>query len=480
MKQWYSLLIPAMVLSLISPSVLRAADEAIEVMEDVMPTFQNAAQAQRAENLTAASFTEEDMEEARQQATEDATKEINTLAENYADGVVDEIASDYAYREVKQLSRNHALNSVDTEDFPNLDERATYYADKYVEEKAREYALSVADGDREKYQEAYEAALERANGSSFHNLWDTLYEEAISKALDEEAFSDWGDAYNSAYARATGGGDEWEDALQTAYNYATDRAQSAGIWEEAFDHAIKRATNPDFSNAYQAVYKKALEEAVTEINKGQLQDIYEMRYVYKLGWGKITKKLGLKEYHNGLGNMWKHQVGPSLEDEIIPPGPPEPAQLLLEKEIAKVTRRNSMIGWDDNQKFQAKGNKNKGSKKEYGLAQVSSIAGDEVRGKSPYRNGTKGSASDKSSVSDNKGKKGSVSSKSSSSNNGKKGSVSSKSSSTNNGKKGSVSSKSSTNNGNKGSVSSKNSSSNSGKKGGNSNNDNKGAKGKNK
>ena len=51
MKLWYSFLIPAMALSLISPSSLQAADEAIEVMEDEMPTFQNAAQA----HLTCAS-----------------------------------------------------------------------------------------------------------------------------------------------------------------------------------------------------------------------------------------------------------------------------------------------------------------------------------------------------------------------------------------------------------------------------------------
>ena len=359
MKRWNSFLFTGMVFCMFSPTALWAVDDQMAAIEYEEPVFQNAAQLERALNLTAASFTEEDMEAARQQATEEATEEINTLAENYADGVVDQIASDYAHEEVKQLSRDHALNSVDTEDFPNLDERATFYADKYVKEKANEYASSLGfEEGTPDYEEAYNKAIERATDPTFNNLWDTTYAEAISKALDEEAFSDWKDAYSYAWNRGTAEGD-WENALETAYNEATDRAINGGIWQESFDYAIARATNRDYSNAYQAFYKKALEEAVVEINAGQLREIYQMRYVYRYGWGVINKKLALKAYHNGLGNIWKHDAGPSLDDEIIPPGPQEFGELNIEKEIAEATRRNTKTGWGNNDEFHAKGNKNK-------------------------------------------------------------------------------------------------------------------------
>ena len=59
------------------------------------PTFQNAAQAERAANLAYSSFTEDDMQDAKDQAEEDATKQIDGLAKDHADSVVDQISSDH-------------------------------------------------------------------------------------------------------------------------------------------------------------------------------------------------------------------------------------------------------------------------------------------------------------------------------------------------------------------------------------------------
>ena len=114
--------------------------------------------------------------------------------------MVDKIASDYADRVVE--------------------EKASTYATEFVEKKAHEYALSVADGDRGKYQEAYDAAMARATDTSYHNAWDSAYESAIARATAPGDWENaWETAYNAAYQRATAEGD-WENAYETAYNYA--------------------------------------------------------------------------------------------------------------------------------------------------------------------------------------------------------------------------------------------------------------------
>jgi len=402
MKQWKRLLILAMAFSLLIPAALWAAVEETDGMEEETPTFQNAAQLERALNLANSSFTEVDMVEARQQATGEATGQVETLATNYANEVVDQIAVDQAYQQVKQLTRDHAINSVDTAPVSILDVRAMLHADTIVEKKAHNYALSVADGNRTEYQEAYKVALARATDPSFHNPWDTAYQEAIAKGLDEEKFSVWQKEYDYAIARATN--PDYHNAYDTAYDSAKTLAMEADVWQDAFDYAIARATNPDYSNAYQAEYKKALEAAVADITGRQLEEIHQMRYVDKLGWGVITKKrLGLHASHSGLGNKSKHLSPPSLDDEIIPPGPPEPDEISFEEEIAEVTRRNTMTGWNDDPGFQAKGKRSKGSKKEYGRAQTSGLSGlasEDVRGK---RNPSKGNSQNKSS-SGNSGK----------------------------------------------------------------------------
>jgi len=345
MTLWKRLLIHTVIMSLLSPVALWAADE------EVTPTFQNAAQAERAANLATASFTEEDMEQARQQAAVQAESQIEQLADGYADGVVEQISNDYADKVVDETARTRAEESI--------------------KEKARQYALSVADGDPAKYREIYDEALARAKDPSFHNALDTAYESELEKLKnpDDPDFdgSVWQGAYDYAKERATGDG--YKNARQTAYEYA-----------------YNRATDPDFPNAYQTEYKKSLEAEVAEITGQKIQDIHEMRYVEKLGWGVIaSQKIHLHPSNNGRGNKWKHNMPPSVEDETIPPGPGFD-EIPLEQEIAEATRRNVRTGWVEDP-VQTMGSGKKGNKKQYGLTQTSGLGSEVAAGNSKENRG---------------------------------------------------------------------------------------------
>ena len=371
MNLWKNLLVLVTAICLVSPVALYAVDEQPDSTEFEPPSIQNITQAERLENLAKASFSEEDMQDARDIAADEAETNIDTLVNEYANGVVDEIASDQAYLEVKQLSRDHAYTSVDTTAFPNLDERATLYADKTVEEKAQAYARRVAADDRTKYKEAYEAALARGYDPSFYNLWDAAYAEAIESALGVRKFAAWEKEYYSAYERGTGGGDKWVDAWQTAYESAKKQAIADGAFLEAEAYAYARATNPNFPNAYQAEYKKALDAAVAGIANERLREVYHLRYVEKLGLGVMAKKyLNIEAFHNGKGNLWRHRVGPSIDDEIIPPGPAvDPEEMSFEEELAEATLRNTRTGWNKGPGTSAKSKGN--SKKWIGLNETS-------------------------------------------------------------------------------------------------------------
>ena len=125
MNLWKNLLVLVTAICLVSPVTVYAVDEQPDSTEFEPPSIQNITQAERLENLARASFSDDDMQVARDIAADEAKTNIDTLVNEYANGVVDEIASDQAYLEVKQLSRDHAYTSVDTTAFPNLDERAT-------------------------------------------------------------------------------------------------------------------------------------------------------------------------------------------------------------------------------------------------------------------------------------------------------------------------------------------------------------------
>jgi len=345
MKHRTRLLIPTMVLGLLSPVGPSAAEE-------VTPTFQNATQAQRAANMARASITEEDMEEVRQQAATEAENQVKQVSSDYADGVVEQISNDYADKAVDEAARTHA--------------------DETVEAQAREYALGFGEEGSRAYEKAYADAMTRATDPSFRNLWDTTYEAELERLTNakDPAYDDsvWQEAYSYAKARATGKG--YHNAWQTAYEYA---------W--------KRATDPDYSNAYQAEYKKALEAGVADITGDKIEEIHRLRYVDKLGVGVINKKFGLHPSHAGMGNKWKHNAPPSLDDEIIPSGPPELDEMPLEEEIAEATRRNTRTGFNYELESETVGNKNKGSKKTYGLAQTSGLAGEDALGKNKGKGG---------------------------------------------------------------------------------------------
>ena len=174
MKHWKQLLVPAMAFSLLSPVALRAVEGETEIMEEVTPTFQNPAQAERAANLASASITSEEVA--------DLEKDASSQAEGYANSFAEDYANDQADQHVKDVSRNYANEVVNIE--PERDERFRSEADLVVQTKAEEYARGVnEDIDSLEYKQAYEAAIARATDPSFNNLWDTTYKQLIEEEL---------------------------------------------------------------------------------------------------------------------------------------------------------------------------------------------------------------------------------------------------------------------------------------------------------
>lgn len=411
MKQWIRLLIPTMALSLVSPVTLWAADQEIETMEEVTPTFQdyqNAVQAERAANLAEATITDDDVMTLERDAS--------IQADGYANSFAEEYANDQADQHVKDVSRNYA-NSV-AEISPERDEEIKLEVDTLVQKQAEEYAISInEDVDSEEYKEAYEAAMSRATDPSFINLWDTTYKQLVEDELGSESieFDDWLNAYDRAEQRATGGGENWVDARQTAYNEALKQFPDTEEYKELFGEA----------------YDKALAEKMAELSGQRNQLVYEMRFIKKYGWGKITRELGLPPKYNGVG-QWRK--GMPVVEKIV--AQPVLEELSIEEEIELATTRNTKTGWKDDPEFQTKGNKNKGSRKTYGLTQTSGLAGEDVRGNSKGNNGngknisSVGSSSKKGSSTDNQ----TAAPGKTKSNNGKKGG--NKSNSSNNGNKG--------------------------------------------
>ncbi len=442
MKLWKCLLSPAMTLCLVIPGTVYAVDEDPDAMEDVTPSFQNAASAQRAANIADASFSEADQALAEEEATQEAKDQVDKVSSEYAEGVVKQVSSDYADRVV--------------------DEKATAYADGVVEEKAVDYATIQAEltgagpGDRAyeaAYGEAYTYAIDRATGEGYVNAWDTAYKSAYDRATGEGYVNAWDTAYKSAYDRATN--PDYHNAYDTAYDYANERA-----------------TNPDYHNAYDTAYEKALAQEIAGITGEKIAEIHRLRYVERLGWGQIVKQehINVHPSVNGLGHMKKLRKGQMPPEDGIAPRDPE--AIPLDAEIAEATRRDTRTGWNDTAGFSAKNNnKNKNSKKTYGLTQTSGVATSDVqgnkavnRGQSKKSNKSSYSAQTTTSTSSQSAQGGSPGIGSSSKSNGSNKGGNSSSNSNKGGN--------SSNNGNKGGKSSD--------KGNNGNNGNKGGNGKNK
>jgi hypothetical protein len=240
--------------------------------------------------------------------------------------------------------------------------------------------------------------------------------------LTDNEFDAWRDAYDYAFKRATGDG--YTNFRMTAYN-----------------EALKEFQETYYSDIYGDAYDEALAKKMAELSGQRNQLVYEMRFIKKYGWGRITRELGLPAKYNGVG-QWRKGM-PAPKENVAAPIPEE---LSISEEIELATKRNTRTGWTDDPQFQVEGNKNKGNKKSYGLARTTGLASGDVRGNSNKG----GSGKDKSSLG-NSGKKGST--------------VSAQST---------ASGKSKNNNGNR----SKDTKSNNGNKGGN--NGNKGGNGKNK
>src|SRR5210317_1432214 len=111
MKLWKCLLSPAMTLCLVVPGALYADEEAPDVIDGAVSSFQNPTQAKRAENIASELWSDQDELDAKGLAASAADDYVEEIATAYAEGVVDKISRDYADQVV--------------------DEKATAYADQF-------------------------------------------------------------------------------------------------------------------------------------------------------------------------------------------------------------------------------------------------------------------------------------------------------------------------------------------------------------
>jgi len=354
MKLWKYLVILAMVFCLAAPVALFADEGEPEAMDEVRSSFQNPTQADRAERIADATFSE-------------------AAAEDAVNAYIEQITEDYAYRTA--------------------------------------------------YDEAYTYAVERAMSDAFSpNAYQTIYDDAISRGASPDRAEAWATS----------------EVERIANEYAVDEAVPGNeTYDDALAYAEARATSEDFHpNAYDTAYEKYYAEYIG----ATYEDIHKMRFEKKMGWGQITRYYGLHSSINGSKKRARIN-----EEEIVPR---DPEAIPLDEEIAEMTRIDTKTGWNDTAGFNGK-NKNKNSKKTYGLTQTSGVATSDVqgnkavnRGQSKKNNKSSSSTQTTTSTSSRSGQGGSPGLASSSSkNNGNKGGNKS-----NNGNK----SSSSSNNGNKG------------------------------
>ncbi|MEJ2137638.1 MAG: hypothetical protein P8X86_20650, partial [Desulfofustis sp.] len=231
------------------------------------PSFTNPAQAQHAENIAEASFSEFDLADAQERAqkayAEDMAESfIEEKAQNYAEEVFEQKAEEYAEDFVIQKSIDHADNVVDAEN------------------RATEYANSKADSGTIAWDEEYQYALDRLRSSE-----------------------EWKEANSYAYQRSTGEG--YKNLKMTIYENWMADPENAYFKEEAYEYAKERAYGdfgPGHQNAYQTalqrfygedipkeVFEEYLAEKVAEITGERLEEIHRLRYEENKGWGQIKQ-----------------------------------------------------------------------------------------------------------------------------------------------------------------------------------------------
>ena len=334
MNLWKNLLILATVICLVSPVAVSAFDE--------VPSFSNPAQAQHAENIAKASFSDpdywEDVEERAKTAyAEDmADALVEQKAQDYAEGVFVKKAEEYAEDFVVQKSVDHADSAVDAEN------------------RATEYANSKADSGTIVWDEEYQYALEQLRSSE-----------------------EWKEANSYAYQRSTGEG--YKNLKLTTYENWMKDPENAYVKEEAYDYAKERAYGdfgPGHPNAYQTslqrfygevpppeIYEEYLTKTVSEITGERIEEIRILRERH-MGWGQIKKMYPVPKEVLGLGHSYEASIKIPKQEMARPA--PEP--LSLADEIAEVTNRSKNNGWNNNQvSTKQKGN----SKKWIGLNETS-------------------------------------------------------------------------------------------------------------
>ncbi len=337
MNLWKNLLILATAICLVSPVLVFAVEDD--------PSFTNPAQAQHAENIAKASFSDpdywEDVEERAKTAyAEDMAESfIEEKAQDYAEGVFEQKAEEYAGDFVIQKSIDHADSVVDAEN------------------RATEYANSKAESGTIAWDQEYQYALERLRSSE-----------------------EWKEANSYAYQRATGEG--YKNLKMTTYENWMADPENAYFKEEAYNYAKERAYGnfgPGNKNAYQTalqrfygevppqeIYEEYLTKTVSEITGERIEEIRILRERH-MGWGQIKKMYPVPQEVLGLG----HSYNVNLPQGQITP--PKPEEFSIDAEIAEVTQRSKNNGWNKNQvSTKQKGN----SKKWIGLTETSVTAED--------------------------------------------------------------------------------------------------------
>ncbi|MEE4164612.1 MAG: hypothetical protein V2I35_01345, partial [Desulfocapsaceae bacterium] len=186
MNVWKCMLAASMSLCLTAPIAAFADGEVPDDMKIEASSFQNPTQAERAERIAGASFSEADAEAAATAAAESFIEEVTT---EYARSTAFDEA--YAYAKERGTSEDFSPNAYETAyDYAislGADpERASEYAASEVEKIAKEYAESQAVPGNETYDRALAYAEERAMSEEFEpNAFDTAYAKAYANYVAE-------------------------------------------------------------------------------------------------------------------------------------------------------------------------------------------------------------------------------------------------------------------------------------------------------
>ncbi len=160
MNLWKNLLILATAICLVSPVAVYAVDEA--------PSFNSPAQVQRAQNLAGVSVSEEDA------ASSINLDEVRDKAESSADDYVVELANQYAEGVVE-----------DEENIEKYKGAASLFAENFIETEAKKYADEKCSSEctREDYASYMQEIRDRADN---YGGRQQLYETELNRIVEEE------------------------------------------------------------------------------------------------------------------------------------------------------------------------------------------------------------------------------------------------------------------------------------------------------